>query len=198
MPRRYREARLLNKLKVAETVNTLGITQPTLNAWKTERKVPSIESLEKMADLYSVTTDYLLGRPDVPSHNPSQPVTPLLLKIMNGHPVWSPVHGWMLVNSTGQHLLCADGTSIPFSDADDIFITPKSFSGTFPYPDQPLSQDELLSQTEVWLEPISPDSNLRSELRGLYQLKGHFFENEYGNRFYMGTYGAKWLAFKKT
>lgn len=48
-------------LKAAER---LGVSQPTLSAWEGERKAPSIESLENMADLYGVTTDFLLGRSD--------------------------------------------------------------------------------------------------------------------------------------
>ena len=49
--------------------------------------------------------------------------------------------------------------------------------------------------TQIWLEPISPDSDLRTELRGWYQVKKHYVQNEYGNRFYLDTYEAKWLAF---
>ena len=67
MTRRYKEARLLNNLKVVEAIEKLGISQPTLNAWEGERKTPSLDALENMADLYGVTTDYLLtGRPAQP------------------------------------------------------------------------------------------------------------------------------------
>lgn len=197
MARRFREARKLKNIKLIEAAKLLGVSQPTLSAWEGERKSPSIDALEKMADLYGVTADFLLGRPDEFSPDPSQPVSLQQLRIMNGKPVWSPVHGWMLVNATGQHLLRADGTSMPFSDAEDIFVAPKFFSEAFPYSDRPLSRDELLSQTEIWLEPISPDPDLRSELRGWYRIKNRFAENEYGNRFSLDTYGIKWLAFNE-
>lgn len=100
-----------------------------------------------------------------------------------------------LIDAAGQYLLREDGSSVQFADAGEIFIAPKCFSGMFPYSVQPLSREEVLYQTEIWLEPISPNPDLRSELRGWYQIKGHYFENESGNRFSLNTYGAKWLAF---
>lgn len=72
-----------------------------------------------------------------------------------------------------------------------LFADPASPQG------QPLSRLELHPQREVWLEPISCDTHLREELRGWYRIKSRWAENEYGNRFYLDTYGAKWLAFDK-
>ena len=62
MKNKFRTARQLKKLKAIEAAELLGISQPTLSAWETGNKVPSVEGLEKMADLYGVTTDFLLGR----------------------------------------------------------------------------------------------------------------------------------------
>ena len=62
MPKRFREARKLNKLKLIDAAKLLGVSQPTLSAWEGERKSPSIDALEKMAELYGVSTDFLLGR----------------------------------------------------------------------------------------------------------------------------------------
>ena len=61
MPRQFKQARNINKLKMTDAASKLGISQPTLSAWEGERRSPSIESLEHMADLYGVTTDFLLG-----------------------------------------------------------------------------------------------------------------------------------------
>ena len=61
MSRRFREARKQNNLKLTEAAKLLGISQPTLSAWEAERKSPSIDGLENMAELYGVSTDYLLG-----------------------------------------------------------------------------------------------------------------------------------------
>ncbi len=62
MPRQFKQARKINKLKAIEAAAKLGVSQPTLSVWEGERKSPSIDNLENMADLYGVTTDYFLGR----------------------------------------------------------------------------------------------------------------------------------------
>ena len=67
MPKQFKTARQINKLKVIEAAEKLGVSQPTLSAWEGERKSPSMDSLENMADLYGVTTDFLLGRSDADS-----------------------------------------------------------------------------------------------------------------------------------
>lgn len=196
MARRYKEARLLNNMKVVEAIEKLEISQPTLNAWEGERKSPSIDALEKMADLYGVSTDYLLGRTDSNWPDPSKSVSAQQLLIMNGKPVWSPNHGWMLVHSGNKTLLLANGSSLPFSDAGNLFLSPPLFSETTFYEKSPLSKSNLCRYTEVWVEPVSTDAELRNELRGWYRIKERFVESEFGNRFYFATYGGKWLAFE--
>ena len=62
MARRYKNARKSQKLIIKDAAAKLDVSPSTLGAWESERKTPSIESLEAMADLYQVTTDYLLGR----------------------------------------------------------------------------------------------------------------------------------------
>lgn len=62
MARQYKNARKSKKLIVKDAASKLDISPSTLSAWESERKAPSIESLEAMADLYQVSTDYLLGR----------------------------------------------------------------------------------------------------------------------------------------
>ncbi len=191
----FREARKLNNLKLIEAAKLLDVSQPTLSAWEGGRKSPSLGSLEKMAELYGVSTDFLLGRSNS-EYSPSEPLSPEQLLLMNGKPVWSSVHGWMLVDSTCRHLILSDGSIQAFSDAGDLFLSPSLFSELFAFSEQPMQRDELFCQTQIWLEPISPDSDCRNELRGWYRIKGSYAENEYGNRFHMNTYGAKWLAFK--
>ena len=60
MARQFKLARQFKNLKAVEAAELLGVSQPTLSAWETGRKSPSVDSLEKMADLYGVTTDFLL------------------------------------------------------------------------------------------------------------------------------------------
>lgn len=77
MPRQFRNARLMKHLKVADAMKLLGVSQPTLSAWEGGRKSPSIEKLELMADVYEVSTDYLLGRTSAYKNTPPNPVSML-------------------------------------------------------------------------------------------------------------------------
>ena len=54
----------------------------------------------------------------------------------------------------------------------------------------------LSSEATVIDQPISPDSFLREELTGWYQVKSFYVENQYGTRFLFDTYGTRWLAFQ--
>lgn len=60
-----------------------------------------------------------------------------------------------------------------------------------------LRKEELAGLREVWVEPISQNQKLREELRGWYRVYSEFVENSTGNRFFMGQYSSKWIAFDK-
>ena len=165
MSRNYKQARQFHKLKVIQAAELLGVSQPTLSAWEGERKSPYIDSLENMANLYDVTTDYLLGREET-APDPLVPLSPQTLPVLDGKPVWSAAYGWMLVNAIDKLLIRSDGNTISFADSGKLFIMPPPFSeGSYPYK-QPLSRTEIEDYAQIWLEPISPDSDLQSELRG--------------------------------
>lgn len=197
MARQIKTARLFNKMTMVEAGEKLGVAQPTLSAWETQRKSPSVDALERMADLYGVTTDYLLGRPESACPEPTQPLNIRLISVLDGMPVWSEAYGWMLVCAGEKHLITPTGETIPFSEADDLYISPKAF--TFPsLPNvHPVEKSQLGSMTEIWLEPISSDAHMREELRGWYRIKGSFAENRSGNRFSLDSYALKWLAFNE-
>lgn len=175
----------------------LDVSQPTLSAWEGERKSPSIDKLELMADVYETSTDYLLGRISTYKNSPSNPISPASLPVLHGQPLWSPKYGWLLVNSIEQHLLQSDGNTTPFTATDDLYTTPPVFSVPETLTEPPLTRNQILTKEELWVEPISQDSQLRSQLRGWYHRKDRYVENEYGNRFYLDTYGVKWLGFDK-
>lgn len=196
MPRNYRAARLAKKWKMMDVIDKLGISQPTLSAWEGERKAPGIENLEKMADLYDVTTDYLLGRTPVGLPSASDPIPAQSLPIFDGRPVWSAEHGWMLVNAAERALTLPDGSSISFERTEDIFVTPLPFTNADPPHGQPLPLDTVISSDHVWVEPISPDAFLRNELRGWYLVCSQWVDNSCGNKFFFSSYGVKWLAFQ--
>lgn len=54
-----------NKITQDELAKHLGVGRPTIAGYETKGKQPSFEILEKMADFFSVSTDYLLGRTDI-------------------------------------------------------------------------------------------------------------------------------------
>ena len=196
MARQYKNARKSQKLIVKDAAAKLDVSPSTLGAWESERKSPSIESLEAMADLYQVTTDYLLGRGD-PNTATSLPLSQELLKIYHGKSVWSSDHGWVLVDSVRNLLVRLDGSMVPFEDAGSVYAAqPPFYEVTLP-DTKPLSKHELSNYTEIWLEPISHDADLREKLRGWYRVRESWVENNGGTLFSLDTYGAKWLAFPR-
>lgn len=50
---------------------TLGVSGPTVSQWESGAKEPKKENLERLADLYGVSTDYLMGRSDEKAPAPS-------------------------------------------------------------------------------------------------------------------------------
>lgn len=48
-----------------ELAHRLGVSKQSVSNWESNNIQPSIELLEKIADLFGVTTDYLLGREDL-------------------------------------------------------------------------------------------------------------------------------------
>ena len=104
MARQFKLARQFKNLKAVEAAELLGVSQPTLSAWETGRKSPSVDSLEKMADLYGVTTDFLLGRTKQLTNHMKEPLSIEALPVMHGYPVWSSKFGWMLVDAVEKSL----------------------------------------------------------------------------------------------
>ena len=182
MPKQFKTARQINKLKVIEAAEKLGVSQPTLSAWEGERKSPSIASLENIANLYGVTTDFLLGRSETQTPDSKKSIPLQALPAFHGRPVWSAKYGWLLVNAVDRFMTFPDGHTMPFADvAGEIFVSSPPSSEAAPPDEPPLSRSEVKRQKEIWVEPISPDSDLRKELQGWYQVKDRFVQNEYGS-----------------
>ncbi|MER2169902.1 MAG: helix-turn-helix domain-containing protein [Psychrobacillus psychrodurans] len=59
--KRLKEARLKTKLTQIEAAKKLGISNGTLSGYERDYRDPDTAILERMASLYEVTTDYLLG-----------------------------------------------------------------------------------------------------------------------------------------
>ena len=54
-----RQSRELNQVQLADK---LGVTKQSISNWENDNIMPSVEMLEKVADFFQVSTDYLLGR----------------------------------------------------------------------------------------------------------------------------------------
>lgn len=58
------EQRKLNRLTQREVAKRLGISQPSYIRYENGKAEPSLENLVKLADMFDVSVDYLLGRTD--------------------------------------------------------------------------------------------------------------------------------------
>ena len=47
-----------------ELAKSAGVSQTTVTAWENNKAEPSSSAIAQLADIFNVTTDYLLGRPD--------------------------------------------------------------------------------------------------------------------------------------
>ena len=186
----------MHEMRIIDAAEKLGLSQSTLSAIENGVKSTTLDNIEKMADLYGVTADFLLGRSQYTIPRTEEPVSPDILPSLHGQPVWSEKYGWMLVDAIAKKLIINSETSMTFQDIDDIYAVAPKWSITAIPTEAPVSKARLSRYREVWVEPISTDAKLRDELRGWYRIKDRYAENEFGNRFYFDTYGAKWIAFK--
>ena len=59
-----RELRKQKRLTQAELAKVMSVSQQTVGAWETGRAIPGSDTLGDLADLFNVSTDYVLGRPE--------------------------------------------------------------------------------------------------------------------------------------
>lgn len=53
-------------ITIAEAAKTFSVAPRTYSSYEAEEREPNIEMINKLADFYGVTTDYLLGREPAP------------------------------------------------------------------------------------------------------------------------------------
>ena len=77
---KLKELRAKRDMSQAELAEILGVTQQAVGRWEKELNMPDIETLNKIADYFHVTTDELLGR-DAPKAIPAKeaPAPPTIL-----------------------------------------------------------------------------------------------------------------------
>ena len=61
---RIRDLRKQKRMSQTELAKSAGVSQTTVTAWETGKAEPSSSTVARLADIFNVTTDYLLGRPN--------------------------------------------------------------------------------------------------------------------------------------
>lgn len=63
---RLKKLRKEGKLTQKDIATFLNISQPAYQQFESGKKKMNIETMEKLADFFNVSTDYLLGKTDIP------------------------------------------------------------------------------------------------------------------------------------
>ncbi|GMA06982.1 transcriptional regulator [Tetragenococcus halophilus subsp. flandriensis] len=66
-PEKIKELRKSKKFTQKDVAEKIGITRPAYTAYEIGKRQPDFETLQKIADLYEVSIDYLLGREEIES-----------------------------------------------------------------------------------------------------------------------------------
>jgi len=66
-PKRLKALRLQRKLTHQDMADLLGITRQGYSKYENGQSQPDIDTINKLAEFFNVTTDYLLGRTDHPN-----------------------------------------------------------------------------------------------------------------------------------
>lgn len=64
-----KQLRTKNGLTIAKAAETFGVATRTYSSYELEEREPNLALLNKLADFYNVSTDYLLGRTPVRAMN---------------------------------------------------------------------------------------------------------------------------------
>lgn len=65
---RIKEERLKKEMTQGELGKAIGVSSSAIGMYEQNRRQPDIATLIKIANYYSTTTDYLLGRTDKPNN----------------------------------------------------------------------------------------------------------------------------------
>lgn len=63
---RIKQLRIENNMKQKELASLIYVSRPTVAGYETKNRNPEYSILVAIADVFNVTTDYLLGRTDDP------------------------------------------------------------------------------------------------------------------------------------
>jgi transcriptional regulator with XRE-family HTH domain len=73
LAKRLSELRKENKKTQQQIADYLKITRPAYTAYESGNRQPDYDTLQKLADFFNTSTDYLLGRVEEPSRNFKNP-----------------------------------------------------------------------------------------------------------------------------
>jgi transcriptional regulator with XRE-family HTH domain len=82
---RLRYLRQKNKLTQKELGNRLGVSGPTVTRWEKGQFEPDMETTKKIADLFDVSIDYVLGVSDEETPQKKSPSSPFDLIKLKRH-----------------------------------------------------------------------------------------------------------------
>jgi len=63
---RLRELRKLKKVTQKQVAESIGLSERAYQHYELDEREPTLGNINKLADFFGVTTDYLLGRTDTP------------------------------------------------------------------------------------------------------------------------------------
>lgn len=194
---RYRQAREELGWSRAQMAEKIGVDVTSVGNWETGHRQMTLEKLLIMSRVTGFSVQYLLGF-DEPQTDWTKPLSREALSTMHRVPVWTPSHGWGLINMTERVLVFADREAIPLSNIQEsIYGFPPVLAYSLYGAGEPLTRKEVEEREIIWAEMITTDEQLSLELRGWYHLyENRLVQDEFGHRLYLDTYGSKWLAFK--
>lgn len=194
---RYRQAREELGWSRAQMAEKMGVDVTSVGNWETGARQMTLEKLLAMVELTGFTVQYLLGFDDE-QPDWTKPLSKSSLAVMHRKPVWTATYGWGLVNNANLTMILANATILDLETVQEpIYGFPPVLAYSLYGAGDPLLRSEVEERESVWVEVITTDSQLSAELRGWYHLyKDRLVQNEFGHRFYLDTYGTRWLAFE--
>jgi len=193
---RYRQVREDLGWSRAQMAEKLGVDNTTVGNWETGKRQMTLEKLVFMSEVTGFTVQHLLGFDNV-QVDWTKPLSKEALAIMHRAPVWTASHGWGLVNNANRTLVFADLKTLDIDAVQEpLYGFPPVLAYSLYGTGEPLTRVQVEYRNTVWVEPITLDAQLSVELRGWYHLyEKRLVQSEFGHRFYLDTYGVKWLAF---
>lgn len=175
----------------------MGVDVTTIGHWETGARQMNLDKLAAMSEITGFSVSYLIGFNDA-QVDWTAPLSREALAVMHRAPVWTAKHGWGLINNANHTIVFADQKTLELQALQEpVYGFPPTLAYSLYGAGEPLTLDEVKLRESVWVELITTDAQLSTELRGWYHLyENRLVQDEFGHRFYLDTYGVKWLAFE--